>query len=107
MLWIPTSQDKREKTCKLIDAKIPADKNVSVVEFEKLSKHKGLEIETEKLWHMETVTIPVVIRALAMIKNGTEKHLEKIPDSPNLAEMQKNSTYSTTHILRKTKKNQM
>ena len=97
MLWIPTSQDKREKTCKLIDAKIPADKNVSVVEFEKLSKHKGLE----------TVTIPVVIRALAMIKKGTEKHLEKIPDSPNLAEMQKNSTYSTTHILRKTKKNQM
>ena len=56
---------------------------------------------------METVTIPVVIRALAMIKKGTEKHLEKIPDSPNLAEMQKNSTYSTTHILRKTKKNQM
>ena len=45
MLWIPTSQDKREKTCKLIDAKIPADKNVSVAEFEKLSKHKGLEIE--------------------------------------------------------------
>ena len=38
---------------------------------------------------METVTIPVVIRAFAMIKKGTEKHLQKIPDSPNLAEMQK------------------
>ena len=38
---------------------------------------------------MKTVTIPVVIGALGMIKKGTEKHLEKIPGSLNLAEMQK------------------
>ena len=37
--------------CKLIDLKIPADKNVWVVEFEKLSKYKDLEVEVEKLWH--------------------------------------------------------
>ena len=34
----------REKTCKLIDMKIPADKNVSVAEFEKLCIYKYLEI---------------------------------------------------------------
>ena len=44
-----TVKDKREKTCKLINVKIPADKNVSVAEFEKLSKYKDLEIEVEKL----------------------------------------------------------
>ena len=44
-----TVKDKREKTCKLIDVKILADKNVSVVEFEKLSKYKDLEIGVEKL----------------------------------------------------------
>ena len=59
--------------------KILADKNVSVAEFEKVSKYKDLEIEIEKLWHMKTVTIPVVIGVLDMIKKGTEKHLEKIP----------------------------
>ena len=69
--------------------KIPANKNVSEAEFEKLSKYKDLEIEVEKLWHMKTVTIPVVIGALGMIKKGTEKHLEKIPGSLNLTEMQK------------------
>ena len=69
--------------------KIPTDKNVSVAEFEKLSKYKDLEIEVEKLWHMKTVTIPVVIGALGMIKKGTDKHLKKIPGSPNLDEMQK------------------
>ena len=39
---------------------------------------------------------------LGMIKKGTEKHLEKIPGSPNLAEMQKIALTGTTHILRKT-----
>ena len=97
-----TVKDKTEKTCKLIDAKIPADKNVSVAEFEKLSKYKDLEIEVEKLWHMKTVTIPVVIGALDMIKKGTEKHLEKIPESPNLGEQQKITLTGTAHILRKT-----
>ena len=71
----------------------PTDKNVSVAEAEELSKYKDFEIEVEKLWHMKTVTIPVVIGALGMIKKGTEKHLEKIPGSLNLAEIQKKSTY--------------
>ena len=44
-----TVKDKREKTCKLIDEKIHGGKNVSVAEFEKLSKYKALEIEVEKL----------------------------------------------------------
>lgn len=30
---------------------IPSDKNILAREFEKLSKYKELEIETEKLWH--------------------------------------------------------
>ena len=59
-------------------------------------------MEVEKLWHMKTVTIPVVIGALGMIKKSTEKHLEKIPGSQNLGEMQKITLSGTTHILRKT-----
>ena len=66
----------------------PADKDVSVDEFEKLSKYKYLETEVEKLWHMETMTIPVVFGALYMINKGSEKHIEKIPASQNLSEMQ-------------------
>ena len=81
--------------------KIPAYKNFSE-EFEKLSKCKDLEIEVEKLGHMKTVTIPVVIGALGMIKKGTEKHLEKIPGIPNRGEIQKIALTRTAHILRKT-----
>ena len=68
--------------------KITVYKNVSVAEFEKLFKHKDLEIEVGKVWHLKTVTIPFVLGALGIIKKGTEKYLEKIPGSPNLAEIQ-------------------
>ena len=74
-----TVKDKREKTCKLINFKISADKNFSLAEFEELSKYKVLEIKDGKLWHMKTVTVPVVIGVLGTIIKGTEKHLEQIP----------------------------
>ena len=97
-----TIKDKREKTSKLIDLTIPAAKNVSVAESEKLSKFKDLEIEVQKLWYITTVTIPVVIGALGMNKMSTEKHLEQMPGNPNVAEMQKIALAGTAHILRKT-----
>lgn len=61
-------KDKKEKTCRLMDAKVPAGKNVWVAKFGKLSKY--LEIGIQKLWHMETVTISVVTGALGIIKKG-------------------------------------
>ena len=72
----------------MIDLKIPANKNISVAEFEKLSKYKDLEIEVEKLWHMKTVATPVVIGALGMIKEGTEK-LKKCQKAQTLLKCKK------------------
>ena len=70
-----TIKDEREKNCRLIDLKIPADKNVSVAEFKKLPQYRpwnrniaDIKIEVEKLWYMKTVTIHVVIEASDMIK---------------------------------------
>ena len=62
--------------------KIPADRSVSVAEFEELSKYKDLETKVEKPWQMKTV-----IGTLNMILKVAEEHLEQIPGSPNLAEM--------------------
>ena len=82
--------------------KIPADQNVSVAEFEKLFKYSGVETKVEKPWHMKTVTTPVVTGTLGMIENVAEEHLEQIPGSPNLVEMQKIALTGTANILRKT-----
>eukprot|EP00794_Sanderia_malayensis_P001842 gene1842-2074_t len=58
---------------------VPSDKNISVKEFEKLSKYKDLEIEIRKMWSLKACTVPVIVGALGMIKKGTEKHPDKIP----------------------------
>ena len=52
---------------------LPSDSNISAKGFEKLSKYKDLEIEIAKMWRMKTKTIPVIVGALDMIKNGTQK----------------------------------
>ena len=95
-------KDRIEKTCLLIDMSVPSDKNVAVKEFDKLSKYKDLEIEIQKMWHLKTSVVPVIIGALGVVKKTTKSYLEKIPGKPLLQEIQKIVLTSTAHILRKT-----
>ena len=95
-------KDKQNNTCLLIDMSIPSDRNVSAKVFEKLSKYKDLEIEIQKMWHLKTTTVPVVVGALGIIKKGTQQFLDKIPGNPSLSEIQKIVLNSTAHILRRT-----
>ena len=52
-----------DKTCFLIDVSVRSDSNVSLKIFGKLSTYKNLEIEVIKMWHLKTITLPVVIGA--------------------------------------------
>lgn len=94
-------KDKKNNNCLLIDMSVPSDRNVSAKVFEKLAKYKDLEIEVEKMWHLKTKTIPVVVGALGLIKKGTNQFLEKIPGNPSLYEVQKIVLNSTAHLLRR------
>ena len=53
---------------------VPSDQNMSLNEFQKVSKYRDLEIEVTKMWKLKTKVIPVVIGALGMIKNGKKKN---------------------------------
>ena len=44
-------KNKKDKTCLLIHMTIPLDTGTSVKTTEKLTKHKDLEIEVERMWH--------------------------------------------------------
>ena len=68
----------------------------------KLSKYKDLEIEIQKMWGTNVTMIPVVIGALGVINEGTEKFTNRIPGQPRLREIQKIVLTSTAHILRRT-----
>ena len=78
---------------------IPTDQNIPAKEFDKLSKYKDLEIKIQRMWKLRTSTVPVIVGALGMIKNGCQKHLDTIPGEPQLQEIQKIVLMSTAHIL--------
>ena len=81
----------------MIDVRVPADKNISLKEFQKLSKYKDLEIKFKKRGKI----IPVVIGVLDMIKKGSQNFMNQIPGKPSLQEMQKIVLTGTAYILRK------
>ena len=85
----------------MIDVTVPADKNIYLKKFQKLSKCKDLEMEFTKMQKRKAKTDPVVIEALGMIKKGTQNFFDQILGKPSLQEMQEIVLTSTAHILRK------
>ena len=61
---------------------IPTDRNISIKEFDKLSKYTDLQIEIERMWHLKTTVIPIVVGALGMVKRGIQNHLKSLPREP-------------------------
>ena len=96
-----TIKNFEENTCIMIDVTVPTYKNISLKEFQKLSKYKDLEIEVTKMWKLKTKTIPIVIGVLGMIKKGAQNFIDQVPGKASLQEMQKTVLTSTTHILPK------
>ena len=94
-------KNKQEKSCLLIDMSIPTEKNTSNKVTEKLSKYKDLEIEIERKWGMKATTIPVVRRALGLVKKGLEKYIQQTPGNIKMHGLQKISLLGTSHILTK------
>ena len=80
---------------------IPSNQNTSVKVAEKLSKYKDLEIDITKMCGLKTITVPVVIGALEVVKKGIEKHIDKIPGKINITELQKIALLGSSLILQK------
>ena len=71
-------KNKKDKTCLLIDMTVPLNTNTSVKTTEKLTKHKDLKIEVERMWELKT-TVPVVMGDLGTIKKDMERILQQNP----------------------------
>ena len=61
-------KNHEEPTCVIMGVAVPSDQNISLKEFQKLSKYKDLEIEVTKMWKIIRKIIPVVTEAMIMIK---------------------------------------
>ena len=90
------------------DLKLPLFKTANgqkCVSFRGVKYWKSLSaiiiIEIEKMWGMNTTTIPVVLGALGLVKKGMEKYISKIPGNISIQEAQKCALLGTAHILRR------
>ena len=80
-----------------MDVAVSSNQNISLKEFQKLSKYKDLEIKVTKMWKHKAAIIPVVTEALGMIKKGTQNFIDQLPGKPSLQEMQKIVLTSSAH----------
>ena len=42
-----------------------------------MNKYKDWEIEVEKMWRLKTITLPIILGALGIIKKGIDKHIKQ------------------------------
>ena len=94
-------KDSVSSTCKLIDMTVPSDRNIAVKETEKKSKYKDLELEVQRMWHLKTVLIPVVVGALGTVKKGMVENIKKVSERATMTEIQKICMLGSARILRK------
>ena len=70
-------KDSMNSTCKLIDITVTSDRNIALKEIEKKSKYKDLELEIQRMWHMKTVLVPVVVGAFGTVKKEMVENIKK------------------------------
>ena len=95
------AKDSVNSTCKLIDMSVPSDRKIALKESEKKSKYKDLELEKQRMWHMKTKVIPVVVGALGTVKKGMVENIKKVSERATVTEIQKICMLGSARILRK------
>ena len=69
--------------------------------MEKKSKYKDLELEIQRMWHMKTIVILVVVGAFGIIRKGMVENIKKVSETASVTEIQKISMLGSAQIVRK------
>ena len=67
--------NKKKRTCKIVDLAVPADPRIKLKECEKKDKYHNLARELKKLGNMKATIIPIVIGAFGTVTKGLLKGL--------------------------------
>ena len=94
-------KDSGNSTCKLIDMTVPSDRKIALKEIEKKRKYKDLELEIQRMWHMKTIVIPVVVGALGTVKKGMVENIKRVSERATVTEIHKICMVGAARILKK------
>ena len=94
--------NKKKKTCKIVDFAFPVDHRIKLKECEKKDKYLDLARELKKkLWNMEVTIIPIVIGAFGTVTKGLLKGLVDLEDGERVESIQITALLRTAGILRR------
>ena len=69
-------QQKKKRTCKIVDFAVPADHRIKLKECEKKDKYLDLTWELKKLCNMRVTIVPIEIGSLGTVTKGLLKGLD-------------------------------
>ena len=72
------NNNKKKRTCKIVDFAVPAYRRIKLKECEKKDKYLDLARELKKLWNMKVTIIPIVIGAFGTVTKGLLKGLDDL-----------------------------
>ena len=91
--------NKKKRTCKIVDFAVPADHRIKLKECEKKDKYLNLARELKKLWNMQVTIIPIVIGAFGTVTNGLPKRLEDLKVGGRVETIQTTALLRTARLL--------
>ena len=94
--------NKKMKTCILIDVAMPADRNVVQKEAEKKLKYNSLCMEIQRMRDLKCRIIPVVIGATRIVTRFKEKFRSHARKKVNRFTTKDSYTWNITHYMEST-----
>ena len=96
-----TNNNKKKRTCKIVDFVVPADHRIKLKECEKKDKYLDLARELKKLWNMKVTIIPIVIGSFGTVTKGLLKGLEDLEVRGQVGTIRTTTLLRTARILRR------
>ena len=94
------NQQKKKRSCKIVDLAVPADHRIKLKECEKKDKYLNLARELKKLWNMKGTIVPIGIGTFGTITRGLLNGREDLEVGGREETIQMTALLRTAIILR-------
>ena len=79
--------DKKQRSCKIINFAVPGDSRIEEKEKDKIEKYQELGRELQKIWNVKVKIIPLIVGSLGAILKQFGKRLKQIGITVGTAEV--------------------